>query len=239
MTEILFLDLDDTILDFHKAERLAVAKTFRAFGLEPTDAVLTRYHEINKQHWQRLETGEITREQVLTGRFQVLFNELGHAVDPESVARSYEHNLGIGHYYLPGAREALEELRGKYRLFLASNGTASVQHSRLESAGLYPVFEQVFVSQALGANKPSKAFFDACAERIPGYAPQKALMVGDSLSSDILGGIRAGMRTCWVNPLGNPAPEAYTPTWQIGSLSGLPALLESINAGKEQQHEEN
>ena len=238
MTEILFLDLDDTILDFHKAERLAVAKTFREFGLEPTDAVLTRYHEINKQHWQRLETGEITREQVLTGRFQVLFNELGHAVDPESVARSYEHNLGIGHYYLPGAREALEELRGKYRLFLASNGTASVQHSRLESAGLYPVFEQVFVSQDLGANKPSKAFFDACAERIPGYAPQKALMVGDSLSSDILGGIRAGMRTCWVNPLGNSAPEAYTPTWQIGSLSELPALLESINTGKGQQHEE-
>ena len=168
MTEILFLDLDDTILDFHKAERLAVAKTFRAFGLEPTDAVLTRYHEINKQHWQRLETGEITREQVLTGRFQVLFNELGHAVDPESVARSYELNLGIGHYYLPGAREALEALRGKYRLFLASNGTASVQHSRLESAGLYPVFERVFVSQELGFNKPAREFFDACAAQIPG-----------------------------------------------------------------------
>ena len=122
MTEILFLDLDDTILDFHKAERLAVAKTFRAFGLEPTDAVLTRYHEINKQHWQRLETGEITREQVLTGRFQVLFNELGHAVDPESVARSYEHNLGIGHYYLPGAREALEALRGRSAPCFADGG---------------------------------------------------------------------------------------------------------------------
>lgn len=192
MTEILFLDLDDTILDFHKAERLAVAKTFQAFGLEPTDAVLTRYHEINKQHWQRLETGEITREQVLTGRFQVLFNELGHAVDPESVARSYEHNLGIGHYYLPGAREALEALRGKYRLFLASNGTASVQHSRLESAGLYPVFERVFVSQELGFNKPAREFFDACAAQIPGYAPEKAMMVGDSLSSDIRGGKMQG-----------------------------------------------
>ena len=169
-----------------------MAKTFRAFGLEPTDAVLTRYHEINKQHWQRLETGEITREQVLTGRFQVLFNELGHAVDPESVARSYEHNLGIGHYYLPGAREALEKLRGKYRLFLASNGTASVQHSRLESAGLYPVFERVFVSQELGFNKPAREFFDACAAQIPGYAPEKAMMVGDSLSSDIRGGKMQG-----------------------------------------------
>ena len=225
MTEILFLDLDDTILDFHKAERLAVAKTFRAFGLEPTDAVLTRYHEINKQHWQRLETGGITREQVLTGRFQVLFNELGHAVDPESVARSYELNLGIGHYYLPGAREALEALRGKYRLFLASNGTASVQHSRLESAGLYPVFDRVFVSQELGFNKPAREFFDACAAQIPGYAPEKAMMVGDSLSSDIRGGKNAGIRTCWVNPDHKSAPEGLTPDYEIEALSQLPELL--------------
>ena len=230
MTEILFLDLDDTILDFHKAERLAVAKTFREFGLEPTDEVLSRYHEINKQHWQRLETGEITRDQVLTGRFQVLFNELGHAVDPECVARSYEHNLGIGHYYLPGAREALEQLRGNYRLFLASNGTASVQHSRLESAGLYPVFERVFVSQELGFNKPAREFFDACAAQIPGYAPEKAMMVGDSLSSDIRGGKNAGMRTCWVNPAHANAPAALKPDYEIESLSQLPALLRALEA---------
>ena len=238
MMEFLFLDLDDTILDFHKAERIALAKTLEHFDVAPEDEVLARYHVINRQHWERLETGELTRDQVQEGRFRVLFQELGRTVDPVQVTRTYERNLGIGHYFLPGAEEAVQSLHKKYRLFLASNGTASVQHSRLTSAGLYPYFEQVFVSQDLGANKPSKAFFDACAERIPGYAPQKALMVGDSLSSDILGGIRAGMRTCWVNPLGNPAPEAYTPTWQIGSLSELPALLESINAGKEQQHEE-
>ena len=238
MIDILFLDLDDTILDFHKAERLAVSKTFRAFGLEPTEAVLGRYHLINRQHWEKLERGEITRDQVLIGRFQVLFQEMGIPADPRAAARSYEHNLGIGHYFLPGAKEALDALRGRYRLFLASNGTASVQHSRLTSAGLYPYFEQVFVSQELGANKPAKAFFDACAARIPGYDARKALMVGDSLSSDILGGIRAGMRTCWVNPQKKPATEALTPTWQIGSLSELPALLETINESEGQQYEE-
>ena len=227
MIEILFLDLDDTILDFHKAERLAVAKTFLEFGLEPTEAVLTRYHEINKLHWQRLEKGEITREQVLTGRFQALFQELGRPVDAVAVARSYEHNLGIGHYFLPGALEAVQALRGKYRLFLASNGTASVQHSRLTSAGLYPYFEQVFVSQELGANKPAKAFFDACAARIPGYAPEKAMMVGDSLSSDILGGKNAGIRTCWVNPEHKP-PQDIRPDYEIEALSQLPALLAGL-----------
>ena len=238
MIELLFLDLDDTILDFHKAERLAISKTFRSFGLEPTEDVLGRYHVINRHHWEMLERGELTRDQVLIGRFQVLFQEMGIPADPQEVARSYEHNLGIGHYFLPGAKEALDALRGRYRLFLASNGTASVQHGRLTSAGLYPYFEQVFVSQDLGANKPSKAFFDACIASIPGYDAQKALMVGDSLSSDILGGIQAGMRTCWVNPQGKAAPGTITPTWQIGSLSELPALLETINKSEGPQHEE-
>ena len=228
MMEFLFLDLDDTILDFHKAERLAISRTFRSFGLEPTDQVLERYHVINRQHWERLERGELTRDQVLTGRFQMLFEELGIPAQPQAIAKGYEHNLGLGHYFLPGAKEALDTLRGKYRLFLASNGTASVQHSRLTSAGLYPYFEEVFVSQALGANKPSRAFFDACAARIPGYDPRKALMVGDSLTSDILGGINAGMKTCWVCPRGAQGRPDIVPDYRIEALSQLPELLESI-----------
>ena len=228
MTEFLFLDLDDTILDLHKAERLAISRTFRSFGLEPTDQVLERYHVINRQHWERLERGELTRDQVLTGRFQMLFEELGIPAQPQAIAKGYEHNLGLGHYFLPGAKEALDTLRGKYRLFLASNGTASVQHSRLTSAGLYPYFEEVFVSQALGANKPSRAFFDACAARIPGYDPRKALMVGDSLTSDILGGINAGMKTCWVCPRGAQGRPDIVPDYRIEALSQLPELLKTL-----------
>ena len=226
--EFLFLDLDDTILDFHKAERLAISRTFRSFGLEPTEQVLERYHVINRQHWERLERGELTRDQVLTGRFQMLFEELGIPAQPQAIAKGYEHNLGLGHYFLPGAKEALDTLRGKYRLFLASNGTASVQHSRLTSAGLYPYFEEVFVSQALGANKPSRAFFDACAARIPGYDPRKALMVGDSLTSDILGGINAGMKTCWVCPRGTQGRPDIVPDYRIEALSQLPELLKTL-----------
>ena len=97
MFEFLFLDLDDTILDFQKAEAIALSKTLRSFGLEPTEEVLHRYHLINKAHWEALERKELTREQVLVGRFQVLFGEMGITVEPVLVARSYEHNLGIGH----------------------------------------------------------------------------------------------------------------------------------------------
>ena len=228
MMEFLFLDLDDTILDFHKAERIALSKTLKNFGLEPTEQVLERYHLINRQHWERLERGELTRDQVLRGRFEVLFRELEHSVDAAAVTRTYERNLGIGHYFLPGAQEAVESLHKKYRLFLASNGTASVQHSRLTSAGLYPYFEKVFVSQEIGHNKPAREYFDACFSRIPDFHPEKAMMVGDSLTSDISGGIQAGIKTCWVNP-NHLAPRAdISADYEIESLSQLEALLETL-----------
>lgn len=226
MIEFLFLDLDDTILDFHRAERIALSKTLACFGVEPEEAVLERYHIINRQHWEALERGELTREEVLEGRFRVLFEQLGRPVEARAVTRAYEKNLGQGHYFLPGAQEAVEHLSKKYRLFLASNGTASVQHSRLTSAGLYPYFEQVFISQEMGCNKPSREYFERCFAKIPGFDPQRAMMVGDSLTSDILGGIRAGIKTCWVNPNHTPPREDIPADFEIEALSQLEALLE-------------
>ena len=227
MIEFLLLDLDDTILDFHKAERIALSKTIRSFGAEPTEALLNRYHEINKWHWEQLELGKMTRDQVLVNRFGALFQELGMAVDAASCAKSYESNLSIGHYFLPGAEEAVKKLHEKYRLFLVSNGTATVQHSRLTSAGLYPYFEQVFISQEIGFNKPDKAYFDRCFARIPGFAPEKALMVGDSLTSDIRGGINAGLKTVWINPRHKPCGD-IRPDYEIEGLPQMEALLEEL-----------
>lgn len=224
MIEFLFLDLDDTILDFHKAEYTAIGKTFEEMGLDPTEAVRARYSQINKLHWEMLERGELNRDQVLVQRFETLFRELGLEVDGVRCARAYEHNLSIGHWFLPGAEEAVDELSKQYRLFLASNGTASVQQGRMTSANLYRFFEQVFVSQEIGYNKPSKAYFDACFSRIPGFDRAKCMMVGDSLTSDILGGINAGIKTCWVNP-GHKKAEAIRPDYEIETLSQLPELL--------------
>lgn len=228
MIEYLFLDLDDTILDFHKAERIALSKTLREFGLDPTDDVLALYHVINKQHWERLERGELTREEVQVGRYRELFRQLGMDVDAEAVTRGYEKNLGIGHYFLPGAQEAVDSLSRKYRLFMASNGTASVQHSRMTSADLYKYFETVFISQQIGHNKPSREYFDACFAQIPGFDPSKAMMVGDSLTSDILGGIQSGMRTCWINPDHLPGREDIRPDYTLESITQLEALLETL-----------
>ena len=228
MFEYLFLDLDDTILDFQKAEALALSKTLRSFGLEPTEAVLKRYNLINKAHWEALERKELTREQVLVGRFHVLFEEMGITVEPVSVARAYEDNLSIGHYFLPGAEEAVERLSKKYKLYLASNGTAKVQAGRLKSANISRFFQEVFVSQELGANKPSLEYFEKCFARIPGFEKAKAIIVGDSLTSDILGGQNAGIATCWVNPHHKPRREDIRVDYEIEALSQLEELLAGL-----------
>ena len=228
MIEFLLLDLDDTILDFHKAERIAIAKTIRQFGVEPTEEVLARYHVINKWHWEQLELGKLTRSEVLENRFGVLFAELGVQADKTACARAYEKNLSIGHYFLPGAEEAVDSLSKQYRLFLVSNGTASVQKGRMTSANLYRFFEKVFVSQEIGHNKPSKAYFDACFAQIPDFDPEKAIIVGDSLSSDIKGGINAGIRTCWVNPDKLPGRPDIRPNYEIAGIYQLEELLKTL-----------
>ena len=119
-------------------------------------------------------------------------------------------------------------LSKKYRLFLASNGTASVQKGRMTSANLYRFFEKSFVSQEIGHNKPSREYFEAAFAMIPGFDKSKCLMVGDSLTSDIRGGINAGIKTCWVNPNHLPRRPDINPDFEIEYLHQLDNLLESL-----------
>ena len=228
MFEILLLDLDDTILDFHLAERYAIQKTLAAFGIEPNEEVCGIYSRINREHWQRLERRELTREQVRVGRFDELFRTLGVGGDPLACADAYVENLGQGHYFLPGAQEAVGRLSQKYRLFLVTNGNASVQEGRLKSAKITHYFEKVFISQLIGANKPAVEFFNGCFAQIPDFDREKTLIVGDSLTSDILGGNNAGIATCWVNPGHLPHGGEIRVDYQIEALSQLEALLETL-----------
>lgn len=228
MIRYVLFDVDDTLLDFGKAEAAAIRKTFERIGIPVTDELIRRYSEINAQQWSRFEKGEITREKLLTERFDILFSELGINVPSEMAQASYEYLLGIGHYFVDGAEELLEALKDKYELYIVSNGNASVQDRRLKSAGIIPYFKDIFISERVGFNKPSAEFFETCFERIPGFEKDKAVIVGDRLSSDILGGMNAGVKTCWFNPRGD-APDPDIPAdYEIKHLSELPALLESI-----------
>ena len=228
MIRYVLFDVDDTLLDFGKAEAAAIRKTFERIGIPVTDELIRRYSEINAQQWSRFEKGEITREKLLTERFDILFSELGINVPSEMAQASYEYLLGIGHYFVDGAEELLEALKDKYELYIVSNGNASVQDRRLKSAGIIPYFKDIFISERVGFNKPSAEFFEACFEHIPGFEKDKAVIVGDRLSSDILGGINAGVKTCWFNPNGEEPDPDIPADYEIKHLGELPALLESI-----------
>jgi 2-haloacid dehalogenase len=159
----------------------------------------------------------------------VLFEEMGISAEPVKVARAYEHNLSIGHWFLPGAEEAVARLSRKYKLYLTSNGTASVQKGRMTSANLYRFFENVFVSQEIGVNKPAVEYFEKCFAQIPGFDKTKAIIVGDSLTSDILGGQNAGIATCWVNPHHKQGRPDIRVDYEIEALSQLEDLLENLD----------
>lgn len=225
MFQTIFLDLDDTLLDFGAAERVAISKTFQEIGMEPTPALLRRYSEINQSQWEAFERGEITRETVLTRRFELLFAELGMAQDPAVTEDIYRTYLGVGHYFVPGAEELLAYLAPKYDLYLASNGVAATQYSRLESAGIGHYFKEIFISETTGYHKPEREYFDYCFARIENFDPQRTLMIGDSLTSDILGGKNAGIKTCWFNPKHKPRRPDITPDYEIDTLLALRAFL--------------
>ncbi len=228
MIEFLLLDLDDTILDFHKSEKIALTKTLREFGMEPTEETCALYSRINQEHWERLERKELTRPQVMTGRFATLMAHLGVEGDPAACSERYTDNLAMGHYFLPGARETLDVLAASYPLYIVSNGNLKVQEGRLASANISHLFRDIFISQQIGADKPDPAFFEKVFERIPGFQKEKAMIVGDSLTSDILGGINMGIRTCWVNPQGKETKD-IRPDYEISGIHQLPQLLQTLS----------
>lgn len=228
MLTTVFFDLDDTLLDFTRAEREALTRAFRLFDIDPTPAVLDRYHQLNRQQWELLEEGKLTRFQVLLRRFDLLFAELGLIRSSQQVCDAYEDFLAQGHWFIPGAESLLAALVPQYDLYLASNGASAVQRSRLKSAGILPYFKGIFISEELGADKPAPAFFSACFAAIPDFNPARTLMVGDSLTSDIRGGHNAGLRTCWFNPGAAPHRPDIVPDFEITALEQLPGLLETL-----------
>lgn len=140
MLKNIFLDLDDTILNFTAGEAKALSQTLREAGIEPTEAILDRYHIINTAHWELLEEGRLTRDEVLVQRFEQLFRELGVDHSGKAISERYEVLLSCQHDFMPGAEQLLKDLSSRYDLYLASNGAAAVQNPRLDDAGLRTVW---------------------------------------------------------------------------------------------------
>lgn len=228
MIKFIFLDLDDTILDFHRSEAVALRKTLQSLNVDPTDEIIALYSKINLAHWKALERRELTREQVLTGRFRQLFQELGMNVSPNVAQSLYEKNLSESHFFVDGAPRLLMTLSKKYPLYIASNGTTLVQTNRIASSGIGRYFKAVFLSEQLGADKPQIEFFERATGQIEGYNPDEAIILGDSITSDMQGGINAGMHTCWFNPH-HRDNHGITPEFEITDLAEFDTVLQKLN----------
>lgn len=196
----LLFDVDDTILDFQDTEDQALKALFEAHGLEMTPERKQSYQTINHDLWQQFEQGKITRDQVINERFGLFFETQGIQVDSPAVELAYREFLNEGHKLLDNSDEILAELAQHFDLYVVTNGVSETQYRRLEDAKLKPYFRDIFVSEDTGYQKPMKEYFDYVFARIPNVKKQETVIIGDSLTSDILGGQLAGIDTIWFNP---------------------------------------
>lgn len=226
MIRAVLWDLDGTLLDFKAAESAAIQKCFRSFGFgECPDETVARYSAINVRYWEKLERGEMTRAGILTGRFREFLASCGLAADRAAdFNEAYEQALTDTVVFLPGALTVVEALRGRVRQCVVTNGNAVVQYPKLRRSGLDKLMDGVFVSEELGAEKPTKAFFDVVLTALA-LSPEECLIVGDSLTSDMRGGVNAHLRTCWYNPRGSANHTEVKPDCEIRSLEQVLDLL--------------
>lgn len=217
-TTLLF-DADETLLDFPASEKAALKGVFEAFGIQYSEELRSTFSKINSALWKQLEKGLITRDVIRIRRFEQFCEATCVSAEPKDMSELYVKLLGQSCFVYEGAKELCKKLSEKYELYIVTNGIGTVQQSRLAKSGLLPYFKDVFVSEKIGSQKPEKKFFDFVFENISEKDKSKVVIVGDSMSSDILGGINAGIDTCFFNPLGRE--EVYSPTYAVKSFKEL------------------
>lgn len=223
--KFLLFDADNTILDFDKAEDNALAAALQKHGLPFDNHVLATYRKNNIYMWEQLELGLADKRTVCNKRFLLTFEELGWNVSDEefhSITAEYEEGLHHGFDVIEHADEVLTALAANgHKLYLVSNGILSVQTARLAGSGMGKHFPVRFISEEVGVPKPAKEFFDFAFAHIDGFDPSSALVVGDSLTSDIKGGKNTGVATCWFNPKHLPNTKGIVPDYEIDDLRKL------------------
>lgn len=206
MITTLLWDMDETLLNFAAAERAAINALFQEFGFgECSDAMLERYSKINRSYWERLERKELTKPEILVGRFRDFFEAEG--LDSTVAAEfneKYQLSLGDTIVFRDDSYNIVKSLRGKVKQYVVSNGTIAAQTKKLRLSGFGELMDGVFLSEDLGVEKPDILFFEKVFEKIHPEDKSQVMIVGDSLTSDIQGGNNAGIMTCWYNPEQKP-----------------------------------
>lgn len=222
----LLFDIDDTLLNFQSAEKQALTALFQELQRPLSTATFEYYHKLNAHLWAEFELGHLTKSELLLKRFVDLFHHLGDAeVDGAKMEQRYRHYLAMGHEPMPHAVQLLSDLHQNHDLYVVTNGVAKTQEKRLSEAHFNHYFQQVFISELVGAQKPEPAFFDRVTAQINDFTPQTALVIGDSLSSDIKGAVNFGLDSVWFNPTHKSNESGVKPTYEIDQLLDLEAIV--------------
>ena len=221
----LFFDADGTLFDYNKAEAEALKQTFDSLKLPFEDSYLDVYQRINSGLWQALEKQEITPAVLRFRRFELLLENLQLHGPSEQMSSVYLEQLAICSQLMDNAIDVLQALRATSQIMIVTNGLSAVQHSRLANSAIRDLISGVVISEEVGSAKPHTAFFDAAFSRAGNPAKHEVLIIGDSLTSDIQGGVNYSIDTCWFNPVGDPQPENLAVTYEIHRLSDLLDLL--------------
>lgn len=198
--EVVLLDIDNTLFDFHESSFEALVRTFSAHGAAFDRADFARYSSINDELWEAFERGAVEKEAIFDQRFRRYFQERGLRLDPVAFNVQYLHELGFGTHLMPHAKELLQALYGRYKIYIVTNGDTATQQSRIALSGLGCYFDDVFISEQMGCKKPDAIYFDKVFAEIGEQYRKGSLLVGDSLSSDMQGGRNAGVATCFYGP---------------------------------------
>lgn len=227
MIKILLWDIDGTLLNFEKAENYAIKKCFEIFGLgECTDEMVARYSPINRKYWEALERGELTKPQVLRGRFEEFFKSENISFDRvDDFNAEYQVRLGDKVFFCDNAFETVSALKGKIRQYAVTNGTIVAQSRKLTQSGLIDIFDGVFISDKIGHEKPSIEFFDAVQKEIGAFSHNEVMIIGDSLTSDMRGGNNANILCCWYNSHGAVNDFDIKIDYEINDISKILEII--------------
>lgn len=223
-----FWDLDQTLLDLDRSMEYALQAVFAQYGLKINEEMTARYSVINRSYWLRLESGELSKEQVTVGRFRTFFEELGIThVSPEELNVDYQRELGSVFFFMEGAKELVALLKERgYRQYVVTNGVNATQANKMRLSGLDRIMDGVFVSELMGYPKPRKEFFDGCFAALSDVDRNKCILVGDSLTSDMRGAENAGIASCWFNPEKQEKDVDVRTDYEIRRLEELISILE-------------
>ncbi len=230
MIKTILWDIDGTILNFHNAAENSLKTTFRDFGYgEVTDELLHMYEEINDAYWCKLEKGEITKEKLLVERFVEFFTKIGvETTRVEEFNQAYLNGLLDTVVFMPEAYETVKKLHPDYKQYIVTNGVKELQRKKIAKAHIEEFFDGIFISDEIGYEKPQIEFFNYVFDRIPTKNPDEVIIIGDSLTSDIAGGIRAGIHTCWYHPSNEENHSDVKPEFTITSHLAFQELLKQL-----------